>query len=603
MGCRQIFSALVLLGSVGFTAASAAPMHNVILFVPDGLRAASVTPEVAPTLATLAKRGVQFTNSHALFPTFTTANASAFATGHDLGDTGDFSNYVYAGFPVAAAGSSVTPYLEVESALREVNDHFGGNYLNEISVLAAARAQGYATAAIGKVGPVAIQDLTALDGQSTLIVDDATGRTGGIPLAADWVHALHAVNLAVMTPGRGANGVAGTKTANKEQQDYFTNVITKAVLPRFASAGKPFVLVYWSRDPDGTQHFQGDSPDALVPGINGPTSRAAISNADDNLARILATLKSLGLDKTTDVVVAADHGFSTISKQSRTSASATVRYADVPAGEMPPGFLALDLATVLAKDDPTIQLFDPDNRNIPIVSGEHPSKGNGVIGRSAVAAQIVVAANGGSDLVYLPSDRAALLAPQVVELLLAQDYVSGIFVDSRLGSIPGTLPLAAIGLEGASRPPRPSLVVNFSSHGTGCGQPELCAAEIADTTYLQGEGMHGALSRADTWNFMAAEGPDFKHGYFDPMPASNADIGMTLAHLLKLDIPSKGTLKGRILAESLTGGAARPFEPVTLRSTKAGRGFQTILQGQRIGDEIYYDAAGFPGRTVGLTTR
>jgi len=32
---------------------------------------------------------------------------------------------------------------------------------------------------------------------------------------------------------------------------------------------KPFVLVFWSRDPDGTQHNHGDSSH-LTPGINGP---------------------------------------------------------------------------------------------------------------------------------------------------------------------------------------------------------------------------------------------------------------------------------------------------------------------------------------------
>ena len=39
--------------------------------------------------------------------TFTTANASAFATGHQLGDTGDFSNTIYVGRPVASANNSV----------------------------------------------------------------------------------------------------------------------------------------------------------------------------------------------------------------------------------------------------------------------------------------------------------------------------------------------------------------------------------------------------------------------------------------------------------------------------------------------------------------
>src|SRR5579862_6858493 len=65
----------------------AAP-HNLILFVPDGLRSQVVDRATAPTLARLRDDGVDFTNSHSLFPTFTTANASAFATGHRLGDTG-----------------------------------------------------------------------------------------------------------------------------------------------------------------------------------------------------------------------------------------------------------------------------------------------------------------------------------------------------------------------------------------------------------------------------------------------------------------------------------------------------------------------------------
>ena len=62
----------------------------------------------------------------------------------------------------------------------------------------------------------------------------------------------------------------------------------------FKERGKPFVLVFWSRDPDGTQHNQGDSLDALVPGINGPTSLAAIRNADDDLARLRAALQRAG---------------------------------------------------------------------------------------------------------------------------------------------------------------------------------------------------------------------------------------------------------------------------------------------------------------------
>src|SRR4051794_29971737 len=83
--------------------------RNVILFVPDGLRALSVTRETAPTMSEIRDKGVTLKNSHSLFPTFTTANASAMATGHFFGDTGDYSNTIYVGRPVSSAGNSVTP--------------------------------------------------------------------------------------------------------------------------------------------------------------------------------------------------------------------------------------------------------------------------------------------------------------------------------------------------------------------------------------------------------------------------------------------------------------------------------------------------------------
>ena len=90
--------------------------HNVILFVPDGLRAAIVTPETAPAMAEVRDKGVNFKNPHSMFPTFTTANASAMSTGHYLGDTGDFSNTIYTGFPVGAADGTVTPFLRTTGA-------------------------------------------------------------------------------------------------------------------------------------------------------------------------------------------------------------------------------------------------------------------------------------------------------------------------------------------------------------------------------------------------------------------------------------------------------------------------------------------------------
>ena len=282
--------------------------HNVILFVPDGLRGKIVNAETAPAMAEVRDRGVNFKNSHSMFPTFTTANASAMATGHYLGDTGDFSNTIYTGYPVGAAGGTVTPFLEVNTVIADVDEHFGGDYLNEETILKLARIKGFSTAALGKVGPTLIFDHTdkiGAEGNHSIVFDDATGNKNGVPLSEEIKAALTKAGLPLATPPRGENGkigdakTPGTLVPNTAQQAYFVDVATKVVLPMFKARNKPFVLVFWSRDPDGSQHNNGDSLNTVTPGINGPTSLAGIKNADNNLASLRKALDELGL--------AADH--------------------------------------------------------------------------------------------------------------------------------------------------------------------------------------------------------------------------------------------------------------------------------------------------------
>src|SRR3954453_11578084 len=95
-------AAAALATAVLLIAPNPASARNVIIFVADGLRSHAVTPETAPALAALRADGVDFANSHSLYPTITTPNASAIATGHLLADTGDFGNMIYVGEPFPA---------------------------------------------------------------------------------------------------------------------------------------------------------------------------------------------------------------------------------------------------------------------------------------------------------------------------------------------------------------------------------------------------------------------------------------------------------------------------------------------------------------------
>jgi hypothetical protein len=184
--------------------------------------------------------------------------------------------------------------------------------------------------------------------------------------------------------------------------------------------------------------------------------------------------------------------------------------------------------------------------------------------------------------------------------LLEQDYVSGLFVDDRLGRFAGTLPLSQIGLKGKAVTPTPSIVVNFRSYSSGCEISANCSVEVADTVLRQGQGMHGGFGRGDVLNFMAAIGPDFKAGYTDPLPVSNADVGMTIARLMDLRPANAGGLTGRVISEALPNGTVpRSFE-ATIASKPAANGLKTVLKFQQVSSQRYFDVAGFPGRSVGL---
>jgi arylsulfatase A-like enzyme len=589
--------------------ASAGP-RNIVIFVADGLRYTSVTPETAPAMAKVRREGVDFTNSHSTYPTLTTVNAAVIATGHFPGDTGNYGNSMWVNFPVPCRQGATVTFVEDDCILRDVKVHYPNDYITQTTIIEAARKAGFNTVVIGKKGPAAIQFLPALDSKNEsvegplgLFIDDSTGTPAnpdGSPTKSTLLGKALAADIAKAAAGIAAPPLSGTP--NIVQQAWLRQTVTQVVIPRLQESGKPFAVLYWSRDPDTTQHGALDSDGNLVPGINSTSGRAAIANADADLKGILETLKQYGLDASTDVFVTADHGFSTIAKALPTADGRVGRPA------LAAGFVALDISTWLGQ-----KLFDPDREGAEVdaASGEHPVQSNGLIGPSPDAPQVIVVGNGGTDFIYVPTgDRA--LAAKVFAKLVEQPYVGGLFVNDALlnagpkSDFAGALPMSAINMIGSSKMPQPAIVValrNFLIGGCQEAEPQMCQAEIADTGLHQGQGMHGSFGRGDTRNFMAAIGPDFKKGYADKAPVGNVDIAPTLAHLLGLDLTGAGTLKGRVIEEALAGGKEPKVENHTLASDNAANGFHTLLNEQQVGTTKYFDAAGMPGRTVGLVEK
>jgi len=610
---RALLAMILVLAAGSVHAQTPAKPRNVVIFVADGLRYGIVNKDTAPALYQVQQQGVDFRNSHSVYPTVTTVNASVIATGHSPGDTGEWSNSVYfGGDPLSAANGRPTPGMENDAVLKDANARYGGNYLNEMSLLALARQNGYQTAAVGKEGPVLIQDIGAMDGQSTIVIDDATGSAKPgrmVPVAPEVLNAITAAGLSLDPDDHKSNGSMysdlkdGLKVSNVLQQTWFTDVTTRVLLPRFIATGKPFALVYWSRDPDGTQHNTGDSINAFSPGINGPTSLAGVRDASDQLGRLIEALKAQGVYDNTDIFITADHGFSTISRESKTSGAARQRYDDTVPGQLPPGFMAIDLASALG-----LPLHDDAGKPLDPSRGQHPG-GTALLGADPAHWDAMVVGSGGSYLIYLDPAKAKKLAPRIVDALTKQDYVAGLFTGDELGAISGALPLSAVNLRGGALTPQPAIYVSLTDFALpSCVKiwknPELCSVMVVDGGLKQGQGSHGGFTRANTRNFMAAIGPDFKLGFADPSPVSNADITPTLAHVLGFSLPSKGSLAGRVIAEALHGG---PVETTAARhvtrAQPAANGFVTVLESQSIDNEIYLDAAGMPGRVVGLNTR
>jgi arylsulfatase A-like enzyme len=656
---------VVIAGLAPFARQNAPVRRNVIVFVADGLRHGSVNERDTPALWKVRTEGVDFENSHAVFPTFTTANASSIATGHQIGDTGDFSNTIWTGYATFDTGNfnrpagTPVPFIENDEILSDVDDHFQGNYTGEQTLLTLARENGYNTAAIGKVGPTAIQAIDAIAPSSgrllpppTLVVDDSTGTHAGIPLPPALANRLlFELHFPPEAPGRSngypaasqynngnAGGVTrpGTLAANVVQQKWMIDMATRVVLPQFvADTSRPFALVYWSRDPDATQHNEGDSLGALYPGINGPSSLLGVRNADRNLQRLLDWLDAHPAVKAnTDLVVTSDHGFATISRREidRTgrptaSQSAKRRYVDahgrleVAAESLPPGFLAIDLAYDLqaglfdaARPEQTAaqpafaRLHIDYPQDIDSGVWDHPSSGSALLGFSVNKAdgsdaKAIVAANGGSDLVYVP-DGSRETVQSIVGLLMKYDYVSAVFVDDRYGPVPGTLRLGAINLVGSARLPRPAIVVAFKTFYFDPNDVRT-AAQISDTGLQEGQGMHGGFGRDSTWNNMAAVGPDFKKGFVDEAPVGNADITPTLARVLGFQMKPRGHLVGRVAREALTGGPDAPRVALERQVSAAANGRQTVLLYQELDGVRYPDAACAcePGQSATTTCR
>src|SRR6185503_12237847 len=291
------------------------------------------------------------------------------------------------------------------------------------------------------------------------------------------------------------------------------------------------------------------------------------------------------------------------------SYSASLRYLDasgrqeVNTGHLPPGFLAIDLAHHLAlplydpelqtdeggtkryiRIDPTIGQARNDVRQ-RLMTGAALIGGTGRVSRPTDA-RVVIAQTS----VYVPGNDRELVQ-RIVRFLGDQDYVGGLFVHDRFGQMPGALSMSDVGLVGSATTPKPAIVISFKSFALDAANPHMTGV-IVGGVRQHGQGDHGSLVRANTFNNMAAIGPDFKRRFVDQTPVGNADIAPTIAYLMKLKMPNLGKPRELVLNEVLVGGPpALRSSPGVERSRPSEDGLSSVLMYQVADDRIYLDEA------------
>jgi arylsulfatase A-like enzyme len=257
-----------------------------IVLVLDGLRPDAITPEETPNLSRLRREGVNFVNSHSVFPTVTRVNATAIGTGTLPARNGVVGNSQY----VRAVDPGHAFVNDDHKNLLRLDQVTGGGMVlvKTLGEILQERGKRLAAVSSGSTG-------------SGLLINARAPQGTGVLINGYWEPGVRvafpdAVNDAV----RRRFGTAPLKPETSEAQDaavtWTQTVLRDYVLPEL----KPDAIINWLTEPDHMLH---------VNGAGSPQARTSIRNDDAELGLLLKRLETLGRLDTTNIIVVSDHGF------------------------------------------------------------------------------------------------------------------------------------------------------------------------------------------------------------------------------------------------------------------------------------------------------
>jgi arylsulfatase A-like enzyme len=570
-----------------------------IVFVWDGMRPDAISQSDTPNLYKMKQEGSFFTDNHSTYPTFTMMNAASFATGSFPGTTGFYGNTFWAkGAMGKDAGAKSVDFnqpvfTEDYAILQDLDAFYSGQLLLVGSLFQAAHAAGLKTAAIGKSGAAFLQDHKkggiVLDERTALplsfaqelqaakyplpaLTPNAYGA-GQITLASGNGDPTASLPKKVLIDGVSSDPTDTSGTQFRSANDFMVDVYLSYVLPKKS----PDLSVIWLRNPDSTEHAYG---------VGTANFRDALHSQDEILGKIQKALVDQGLDATTNIIVVSDHGHSHVGgpaalfplrgidkgvlgqpDASGFSTSGDVRLADLLTRA---GFVAFDgngctynpVMSGVRVDGSLVYPTKVDADGSACGSaGKLYTTASFKVPASLPAGAVVVAANGGSDYLYVPDHDPQKVAA-LVAFLESREEFGAVFIDSRYGALKGTLPLDTIKVENmAGRNPDIVVSYTFDEAAMVQGFPGIEFEGGANN-----RGMHGSFSPIDVHNTLVAKGPDFRGAFADALPTGNVDVAPTLAFLFGLSMPGAD---GRPLYEALKSGVDAAEYKVTQQTTSS----------------------------------
>ena len=257
-----------------------------LVLVLDGLRPDAITPEETPNLWRLRQEGVNFPNSHAVFPTVTRVNATAIATGTYPARNGILGNRIY----VRAVDPNFAFNNDDHRNLMRLDEVTGGRMVlvKSLGEILAERGKRLAAVSSGSTGSALLLNPRAPKGVGALI--------NGYLEPGVRVAFPPAINDAVLQRFGAAPAKGGATDSYDAAVAWTQGVLRDYVLPEL----KPDVVINWLTEPDHIQHGVG---------AGSPPARASIRAVDAEVGRLLKRLDALGLAGSTNIIVVSDHGF------------------------------------------------------------------------------------------------------------------------------------------------------------------------------------------------------------------------------------------------------------------------------------------------------